>query len=443
MAIHGTGLRGTYTAGAMGKVVNLPPKEGKRPARAAAARRAGGGRRKRSRTALVLGGGGFTGAVYEIGALRAFDLLSVNHSTNDFDVYVGTSAGSFVAAMASNGITPEEMMRVVNQQVPTPFRDVTLGTLLRLNVREFAVKGLGLPIQLLRTVRELAGQFPHVSAMDVALGLADSLPSGIYTGSGVEDYVRGVLSDPDRTDDFRGLEKELYLTATDLDTCERIVFGSDEWRDVPISKAVECSTALPIVYKPIELKGRQLVDGGIRSTTNVDIAVEAGAKFIVVVNPLVPYVNDFEKTIPTMFGTKVRRVSDMGMPAIGNQVFRLIAHARLHQAVEQWQERYPGVDILLLEPEENDELMFGTPIMDYGHRLEIARHGFESVTATLAQDYDRYAEVAAKHGLEISERRLRRVVEAAEEEEPGQTSAWRRVLEQTTSVLLRQSGQAS
>jgi hypothetical protein len=111
--------------------------------------------------------------------------------------------------------------------------------------------------------------------------------------------------------------------------------------------------------------------------------------------------------------------------------------------VEQWQERYPGVDIILLEPEETDELMFGTPIMDYGHRLDIARHGFESVTATLAQDYDRYAEVAAKHGLEISERRLRRVVEQAEETEPGQTSAWRRVLEQTTSVLLRQSGEAS
>ena len=53
-------------------------------------------RRKRSKTALVLGGGGFTGAVYEIGALRALDLLSVNKTINDFDVYVGTSAGSLV-----------------------------------------------------------------------------------------------------------------------------------------------------------------------------------------------------------------------------------------------------------------------------------------------------------------------------------------------------------
>jgi hypothetical protein len=133
----------------------------------------------------------------------------------------------------------------------------------------------------------------------------------------------------------------------------------------------------------------------------------------------------------------------MGMPAIANQTFRLIAHARLHEAVAAWEEKYPGVDIILVEPKPNDELMFGTPIMDYSRRLKIARHGFESVTATLAQDYDRYKEIAERHGLEISERRVRRVVERAAEEEPESTSAWRRVLEQTTSALLRQSGEAS
>src|SRR5512133_973541 len=105
----------------MGDVVDLGSSRG----------RGGAGRRRRSRTALGLGGGGCTGGVYEIGALRALDLLSVNRSINDFDVYVGTSVGSFVAALVANGVTPEEMMRVVNQQVPTPFRDIDLGQLLR------------------------------------------------------------------------------------------------------------------------------------------------------------------------------------------------------------------------------------------------------------------------------------------------------------------------
>jgi len=415
----------------VGKVVDIESK-GRRPKR----------RKKPSKTALVLGGGGFTGGVYEIGALRALDLLAVNSTVNNFDVYVGTSAGSFVASMLANGVTPEEMMQVINTQEETELEDLQLDKVLKLNYLGFLQKTMALPLRSVELARSII-RFREVSAIDFGVAMAENLPSGLYSGRGVSDYVAEALGDGGRTNDFRLVDPELYLTATDLDTCERIVFGEQGWDDVPISKAVECSTALPIVYKPVDLKGRQFVDGGIRSTTNVDIAVEKGAKFIVVVNPLVPYINDFEKTIPTMLGTRVRRVSDMGLPAIANQTFRLIAHARLHQAVEQWQEKYPGVDIILVEPEPDDELMFGTPIMDYSRRLQIARHGFESVTAALARDYDHFHEIAERHGLEISEKRVRKVVEKASEEEPGPTSAWKRVLERSTSVLLRQSGEAS
>lgn len=416
----------------MGKVVDIESKP----------RRKSRSRKKPSKTALVLGGGGFTGGVYEIGALRALDLLAVNSTVNNFDVYVGTSAGSFVAGMLANGVTPEEMMQVLNSRDPSDLEDLDLDRVLKPNYLGFLTKAAALPLRTLQLLGSLA-RIGELSAIDIGVGLAEALPTGLYSGSGIADYVAEALSDAGRVNDFRLLDRELYLTATDLDTCERIVFGEEGWDDVPISKAVQCSTCLPLVYKPVDLKGRQMVDGGIRSTTNVDIAVEKGAKFIIVVNPLVPYINEFEKTIPTVFGRRVRRVSDMGLPAIANQTFRMIAHDRLHQAVQQWQERYPGVDIILVEPEPNDELMFGTPIMDYSRRLKIARHGFESVTAALAQDYDHYKEIAERHGLEISERRVRRVVEKAAEEEPAEQSAWRRVLEQTTSVLLRQTGEAS
>src|SRR3954447_3074533 len=219
--------------------------------------------RRRSKTALVLGGGGFTGAVYEIGALRALDLLSVNRTVNQFDVYVGTSAGSFVASLAANGVTPEEMMRVVNQQVPTPFRDIDVGTLLRPNVLEYLRSAVNLPFKVGGVLRDVAGHLKGASVMDIALGLAEALPSGMYSGAGIERYMREVLSDPDRSDDFRLLEPELYLAATDLHTCERIVFGSSGWDDVPISEAVRASTALPMIYKPVKIRDRELVDGGI------------------------------------------------------------------------------------------------------------------------------------------------------------------------------------
>jgi NTE family protein len=415
----------------MGKVVDIDSQPRRRRTR-----------KRPSKTALVLGGGGFTGGVYEIGALRALDLLAVNSTVNNFDIYVGTSAGSFVAGMLANGVTPDEMMQVLNKRVPSDLEDLDLDKVLKPNYLGFLQKAAVLPLRGAELARALL-RVREISAIDLGVALAETLPTGLYSGSGVGDYVEQVLADAGRANDFRLMDRELYITATDLDTTERIVFGEKGWADVPISKAIECSTALPMIYKPVELKGRQMVDGGIRSTTNVDIAVERGAKFIVVVNPIVPFVNDFEKTIPTMLGTRVRRVSDMGMPAIANQTFRIMSHARLHQAVDQWREKYPGVDIILVEPEPNDELMFGTPIMDYSQRLRIARHGFESVTAKLAEDYEQFEEIAKRHGLEISGRRVKRVVERAAEEEPEQTSAWRRVLEQTTSVLLRQSGEAS
>ena len=126
----------------------------------------------------MLGGGGFTGGVYEIGALRALDLLSVNRTVNEFDIYVGTSAGSFVASLLAAGMTPEEMSRVVNRQVPTPFQDVDLGALLRPNYADFASRALLMPLRLAGLARSLAGRWREVSLMDVFTGLAEALPPG-------------------------------------------------------------------------------------------------------------------------------------------------------------------------------------------------------------------------------------------------------------------------
>jgi NTE family protein len=383
---------------------------------------------------LVLGGGGFTGGVYEIGALRALDLLAANRTINQFDVYVGTSAGAFVASLCANGVTPEEMMRVVTHQGPQAFRDIDLGDLLRLNIPELARTGVRLPLKLASLTRQLLPQLGQVSLIDIVLGLAEVLPTGAYTGEGIERYLRKVLAEDGRSDDFRALAHELYLVATDLDSCERIVFGADGFDDVPISTAVRASGALPMVYAPVKVGERELIDGGIVSTTNLDIAVEAGADLVIVINPIVPFVNEGDDG-----RAPARRISDMGFSKIGYQAFKLLGHRRLHELATKWEERYPGVDIVLIEPEPRDSLMFETSIMSFSSRIEIARHGFQSVTYHLLDEYERYSEIWARHGIEISERRVRRVVDHFEAEEE-QVGAWRKILEGTTGALLRQSG---
>jgi NTE family protein len=437
----------------MGKVVKLEPVPKARAAAKARARRiaprgvgqtASIDRRRRPRrdkTALVLGGGGFTGGVYEIGALRALDLLAVNSTVSNFDVYVGTSAGAFIASLCANGVTPEEMMRVVTGQGKVTFKDIDIGDLLRPNIVEFARKGALMPLRAAALLRQLVSQPGGTSLMDVIMGLADFLPSGMYTGAGIESYLQKVLNEPGRTDDFGELPCELYLTATDLDTCERVVLGAPGTEDVPISTAVRASGALPMVYAPVRVHDRELIDGGIVSTTNLDIAVEAGAKLVVVINPIVPFVNDFSGTVKTLRGTRVRKVSDMGFAQIGYQAFKLVAHQRLHELAKTWEDRYPGVDIVLIEPEPTDELMFQTSMMSFTSRVEIARHGFESVTKKLAGEYGRYQEVAERHGFEISAKRVRQVVEHFDEETQV-VSSWRKILESTTGALLRQAGSA-
>ena len=189
---------------------------------------------------------------------------------------------------------------------------------------------------------------------------------------------------------------------------------------------------------------------------------------IVVVNPVVPLIIDHEADEHHGLGERASHVSDMGIAQIGYQTFKLLAYQRLHEMVDQREQKYPDVDIILIEPEADDMLMFQTSIMDFSKRIEIARHGFQSVTVKLAEHYaeykeifgrhgieiarhgfqsvtvklaahyDEYKEIFGRHGIEISADRVKKVVKHVTREQE-KTRAWRRILEQTTSTLLRQS----
>ena len=142
-------------------------------------------------------------------------------------------------------------MRIVNDQVPTPFRDVNLDMLLRPNYREFAHQGAPAAAA---PARRGARRSAAASARSRRSTSRSRSPTRCRPAStparGSRTTCARCSPDPDRTDDFRLLQNELYLAATDLDTCERIVLGAEGWDDVPISTAVRASTALPMVYKP-------------------------------------------------------------------------------------------------------------------------------------------------------------------------------------------------
>ena len=390
----------------------------------------------------MLGGGGFTGGVYEIGALRALDLLAVNRTVNEFDVYVGTSAGSFVASMLANGVTPEEMMRVA-EPAPAVRRSGTWtrGRCCDPTTAASPPARRCFPLRLAgRRARARRADLGDVSVMDVLAGLSAALPTGLYDGRGIERYVEEVLADPDRTERLPACSSTSCTSPPPTST--RPSASSSARASGPTCRSRARSRRRPRCRwstRRSSCAGRQFVDGGIRSTTNVDVAVERGAKFIVVVNPLVPFVNDFSKRDPDRVRDPRRAASptwasprSATRPSGSSPTTASTARSRTGA------QSYPGVDIILIEPEPDDELMFGTSILDYSARLRIAKHGFESVTLRLARDYDRYKQIAERHGIEISARRVRHVLDQVERERE-ETSAWRRVLEQTTGALLRQT----
>src|SRR5205085_5788359 len=117
--------------------------------------------------------------------------------------------------------------RVINQELPSPLSDISLGILLKPNYGGFLRKSLTFPLRVAGVARELLGHLNELSAVDLATGLVSGLPTGIYTGAGIENYVAEALSDPHRSNDFRLLAREFYLPATDLYPPECVVCGQD------------------------------------------------------------------------------------------------------------------------------------------------------------------------------------------------------------------------
>lgn len=359
------------------------------------------GRQPEDKIALVLAGGGMTGAVYEIGALRAIDDLLVDRSVNDFDIYVGTSAGAIVASFIANGVSPADMYRAIageHPELPSLRRE----HIFSFNYREFARRGIALPPKLAAAVGGYVLDRRNSTLVDTLWSLTDVLPSGLYDGRALERYMRESLRDTGKSNNFDSLAKELYIVATDLASGSRTVFGPEDGRKCPISLAVAASTALPIIYKPVMIEGREYVDGGLGGTASLDIAIEHGATLVVCVNPLVPY--DDRAAVPARSGDASRTFTRRGLSAIASQVSRITVYSGLRYHIKQLRRQHPEVDIILIEPRSDDQLLAFGNIMRYAERLAIARHGFEAVTLNLAEDYQNYKETLARHGVPLSRR---------------------------------------
>lgn len=347
----------------------------------------------RCRIGLAIAGGGPIGAMYELGALRALDDAIEGLDLNALDVYVGVSSGSFLAAALANGMGTAQMFRIfiTGSDVELEFRPEQF---LRPAVMEYARRATGLPLSLARLWRDWARRPGSASFSDLLDHMASLVPTGVFDNAGIESFLRQAFTTQGRSNDFRELERKLFVVAVDINSGEAIRFGAPGWDDVPISKAIQASSALPGLYPPVEVRGRQLVDGALRRTMHASVALDEGIDLLLGINPLVPF--DASRSTSARHP---QRLTSGGLPVVLSQTFRTLLQSRMEVGLAKYTQTYPGVDQLVFEPNPEDGEMFFTSIFGYRSRARVCDYAYRSTLGDLRQHAAALAPLLAHRGL--------------------------------------------
>ncbi len=415
-------------------------------------------RKRNPKVALVLAGGAVTGGAFKLGGLKALDDFLVNRKTTDFDTYVGLSAGAVLAAPLAIGISPAEMIKSLEGK-STEISRFRARDFYSPNLNEFIERplqyALALVLFLPGVVADIARATPQLGRdMRRALAdylrspnprnalrtlapigeaiwnrrdfpsLLDHLPTGLFDNASIERYIRRNLQRAGLTNDFRILhrrtKRELYISAMNLDTAERVVFGHDEDSSLTISEAVQASTALPGFYKPARIKGIDYVDGAVRRTANLDVAIEHGADLVICYNPFRPFSNRVRRHFDRATGRyryEGPLMADGGVLSVLNQVFRTLLHSRLQYGLREYQDdpNFQG-DIIVIEPKESDMSFFQLNALSYWERLRAAQLGYVSVSESIERNYDLIKSILERYGLTMTRREVRQSMDKMREE---------------------------
>ena len=355
------------------------------------------------RIGLALAGGGPEGAVYEIGALRALEEAVVGLDLNELEVYVGVSAGAFVSACLANGLTTAQLCRAVVHPGPGehPFFAEVFFTPA---VREIFGRSVDAPRLVIEAISEFLANPRDLTLLDSLTRLARAMPVALFDNEPVRMFLERVFSLDGRTDDFRKLRASLNVVAVDLDSGEAVRFGSPGFDDVPISRAVQASSALPGVYPPTEINGRYYVDGVLIKTLHASVALDAGCEVVLCINPIVPVDTADAVRVGAM---RTGKLVTRGLPTVLSQTFRTLVHSRLKVGLSNYEPRYPGASIVLLEPSRDDYRMFFTNIFRFSSRKEVCEHAYQSTRRQLLARKDELGEKLARHGLTLNVEALR------------------------------------
>ena len=353
-------------------------------------------RAKGRRLGLALASGGMLGGVYEVGALRALEEAIAGLDLNRLDVYVGVSAGAFVGSHLVNGITVTEMIRGLRAD-PGEAALFDPAIFFMPALREMRRRGLQLPWVIADALVQFLKGAESPSFIGGLEGLGPSLPVCLFDNEAIRDYLHRTFSEQGRTDDFRKLQRKFFVVATDLETGGAVVFGHTGLDRVPISRAVQASTAVPGLYQPVDVEGRVCVDGVLLKTLHATVALGQGADLLLCVNPLVP-MNTGSDDAREALGR--RAVQRGGLPAVLSQSFRILIHSRVTLGMERAAQTFPKADLVLFEPEPTEHRLFSN-LFRFHSRRQVCEIGYGQTRMDLWNRREVLGSILEKHGLTL------------------------------------------
>jgi NTE family protein len=223
------------------------------------------------------------------------------------------------------------------------------------------------------------------------------IPPGLFDNTEVERFLRDVFTVRGRTNDFRKLESSLYVIAVDINCGEIVKFGGDGWDDVPVSRAVQASGAMPGLYPPVEIRDRYFVDGALRRTMHASVALDHGVDLLIGINPLVPFDSAAAHTV----GARRTNLVEGGLPVVLSQTFRTLLQSRAQIGISRYAEQYPQTDQLFLEPNSDDRRTFFTNVFSFSSRSAVCQHAYRATLDDIRKRRLELAPLLARHGLRI------------------------------------------
>ncbi len=346
---------------------------------------------------LAIAGGGPIGGIYELGALRALDEAVEGLDMGRIDVYVGVSSGAFLAAGLASGLSTAEMCRmfIIDQPHGHQFRPEMF---LRPAFAEYVKRAAKVPRILLDWVNMVATH-PLQTRLTDALGLLGGMvPTGLFDNTRLERYLAEVLTSSGRSNDFRELPRKLFIVAVELDTGAPIRFGAPGYDHVSVSKAVQASSALPGFYPPVEIDGKQYVDGALRRTLHASVALDEGVDLLIGINPLVP----FDAARARINGKVIpNSLIAGGLPAVLSQALRAMLQSRMQVGIAKYTQTYVNSDLVVVEPDPDDIDMFFTNVFSFASRQSLGEHAYDNTMADLRARRVEIAATLRRHGLRL------------------------------------------